>query len=211
VSVLRRLRGLRVAEFRAESDSLPPQTFAGHVVLWGRDGAPLANLVFHRLPDGRWAARDGRTVIVDGDLTDLFQHTLTGLRDRRLLQFSPLDAQRIRIDLPSCSGELVRAGGQWSFPNPAAGRIDPERAAGFVRALRALTWDEPAPSPHSVSSNHEVLITGAEGAILDEVRIEPRTGASRWYASGRSSGGTRLVDPAKFEHLAALFRALGAP
>lgn len=211
-SVLRRLRGLRVASFLAAPDTTLGEPGAT-LTLVRPDGTRLATVrVANR--DARWIAavdRDRRTVVVDDDVSDLVAHTTTDLRERRLLQFSPPGAARIRIVLPSVSGELVRTAGRWSFPNPSLGRVDADRAADLVRALRALKWDEPSASAAKKESGFGVLIVDADGGILDEVAFEPPAAGTLWFARSRSDGVARRIEAAKLDHLAALFRQLRTP
>jgi Domain of unknown function (DUF4340) len=215
-AVLRRLRGLRVVSFLDETGSQKPEPYCASISLSRTNRTPLASISFCRMPDGSWHAHNSlriTAVVVEGDLSDLFQHTTTSLRDRRLIQFSPPDAHRIEIVSPSASGTLVRTGGVWSFPNPAMGRVDPERAADFVRALRSLKWSDLPPEglmPPGKTARFSITVTSANGTILDEMRAEPGPNESLWWVTSISSGGPWLIDGARLDEMAARFANLRA-
>jgi hypothetical protein len=215
-SVLRRLRGLRVASFVDEPGTgASPAPGSGSIDLWRPGGALLASIRFSRAPDGTWHADDGvRRVVLDDDVSDLFQHTTNELRDRRLLQFSPPDAQRIVFTSPAHSGELVRAGGRWSFPNAASGGIDAEHAADFIRALRGLKWSEPLTTPHAVTrdrASFTISLRDTHDRILDDLSAEPQPGSPQWWVTSRSSRGTWLVEGARLDDLSNRFARLKVP
>jgi hypothetical protein len=181
--------------------------------VWGTNRAPLANLDFSCDADSQCCVaekRRGYTFVLSDGVHDLFVHTTTGLRDRRLLQFSPPDAARIEFSSPEVSGAIVRAGGAWTFPNPAFGRIDPERAADFVRALRALKWTDVARGGTVDGARFSVTVTDASGTILDEMRAVPQTN-DRWYATSRSSRAVRVIDRGHLSALERQFSALKSP
>jgi hypothetical protein len=159
-----------------------------------------------------WRVTDGaRLMLVDDDLSDLFARTTDELRDRRLLQFDPSLAVHITCVLPSQSGELVRAGGRWSFPNPAAGRVNPEHAADFVRGLRALKWARPGDEASRAGGHarYYITIAGQRDTIIDELSAGPYDATTSWVTS-RSSRGTWLVETARLEELAGRFARLKA-
>jgi hypothetical protein len=91
------------------------------------------------------------------------------------------------------------------------GRIDPERAAGFVRALRALKWNDLAPEsapPVERTPRFSIRVTGKNGTLLDEMRGEPRADGVHWSVTSTSSGGPWLVEGARLDEIAAQFAAL---
>ncbi|HEX6790986.1 MAG TPA: DUF4340 domain-containing protein [Candidatus Krumholzibacteria bacterium] len=211
-AVLRRVRGLRVASFIDAPDTLLGAAGAT-LTLVQPDGARIATVRFAKR-GAHWVAaidRDHRTVTIDDDVSDLVAHTTTDLRERRLLQFSPTDAMRIVISLPGVSGELVRAAGHWAFPNPSMGRVDANRAADLVRALRSLKWDDPSGPAVAMDSGFSILIEDTRGGILDEVSFRAPATGTLWVARSRSDGTTRRIDAAKLDHLAALFQQLRTP
>lgn len=223
-SVLRRLRGLRVASFIVDTDSVTRRSGIGlgSIRLWQAATAPytmstmpIANLDISKGAGSTIVIESigGRAVIIDDDLSDLFAHTTTSLRDRRLLQFPPQDAARIEVVLPGASGAIVRRGGAWSFPNPALGRVDSDRAADFVRSLRALKWaDVPPKNVPSIPdpSRFSITVSDASGNILDEMRAETRTD-SRWYVTSRSSHGSWLIEGETLAALGVSFANLKQP
>jgi hypothetical protein len=209
-SPLHRLRGLRVASFLAPGDTLAtPMDSTRTMTLWMGRGHRVI-LRFTRAGN-QWRARDAageRNMVIAEDISDLFMHTTTELRDRRILQFDPSVAERITFASASVSGELIRAGGRWSFPNPAAGRVDPERAADFVRALRSLKWDQPAAEKHEavpVPAQFDISVHGAGDRIIDEFSAGPRAGGAQWIVTSRSSHGTWLINGARLDELSGRF------
>jgi hypothetical protein len=209
-AVLRRLRGLRVGSFMADADTVLVEPVTT-LTVWQADDTQFATVAFWRREE-RWFAyvdRYQRTVVID-DVSDLVGLTRNALRDRRVLKFSPEDAVRITFTYPTVSGELVRAGGAWSFPNPAMGRIDPKQAADFVRALRALKWDGPAYASAASDSKFGISIVGVDGRILDQVSIEARDSEPSWYVSSSSAKGSYMIERGKLDHLATLFQRVRA-
>jgi hypothetical protein len=212
--VLHRLRGLRVASFVTNSDQAAEKvSTGGQISLWGPNHVPLACVSFSRAPDGVWHTDDGtRRATLNDDVSDLLAHTTNELRDRRLLQFDPTAAEHITFTSPKISGELVRAGGRWSFPNPAAGRVDPERAADFVRALRSLKWDEPRADLHEVPAppRFAISVRGAGDTIIDELSAGVRSGSPKWVVTSQSSHGTWLIDGTRLDELSGRFARIKA-
>jgi len=214
-SVLRRLRGLRVASFGAADDHEHQET--GLIQLEGpvskiKMRTPIADLSFARVTDGQWRVSNslsGRVVMINDDVSDLFAHTVTELRDRRLLQFDPAVTQRINFAAPTASGELVRMGGRWSFPNPALGRVDAERVADFVRSLRALKWSEPGSDAARSTGRVEyrIEILDGRGTMIDQLTAGPLDESTLWVNS-RSSHGTWLVENARLDEVASRFARL---
>lgn len=212
-AVLRRLRGLRVASFVSPDDHERVQE-VGTVTLAGTEATrknrtSIARLIFARTPNGPWRVTDtlnGRVVGIDDDVSDLFAHTVTELRDRRLLQFDPERAQHITFSSPARAGEIVRSGGHWSFPNPALGRVDPERAADFVRALRALKWSAPGGEAARTGAHaqYRIEIKGPRDTMIDQLTAGPYDASTRWVST-RSSHGTWLVGVAALDELSHRF------
>jgi hypothetical protein len=222
-SVLRRLRGLRVAAFVADADShlVRTSTPLGDISLrqiarppYTRPTIPLAHLSIYRNARGTLVIErvSGRAVLVDDDLRDVFEPTTTSLRDRRLLQFAPPDVARVELVSPSASGSIVRAGGAWSFPNPARGRVDPRRAADFIRALRALKWTSPASTGTSAfhPAHFSVTMTDAGGNMIDQMQAVPGPQGT-WYVTSRSSRGTWQIEGERLTALSGQFAALKEP
>ena len=212
-TVLRRLRGLRAAEFLDGDAPLPVDATEGSIQLWRPDNTLLAQVSFHHVRDARWIVSNSlrvQAMVIDDDVSDLFQHTTNSLRDRRLIQFSPPDAERIEVVLPDVQGEIVRTGGVWAFPNPAMGRIDPERAADFVRALRALKWTDVAQAADLEATRFSITVTGAGGTILDQMRAGPRSDGT-FLVTSRSTRATWTIDRELLDALAATFARLKAP
>ena len=220
-SVLRRLRGLRVAAFVADPDTARDE-IAGTLTLRTHDGARFATVRFSRGTDA-WKAsvdRDARTLVLNDDIEDLLAHSTTELRDRRLLQFSPPDAQRIEFHSPSASGDLVRTGGRWAFPNPAMGPVDPDRAADLVRSLRSLKWSRPwerppagrdAAPPDGQDGRFHILILAADDRILDELKASSLPGGGMWYVTSRSSPGPWIIEHDALADLADRFVQIRQP
>jgi hypothetical protein len=215
-AMLRRLRGLRVRAFAAAADTAGAfRDPAGVVALVKAGDAPTVTLRFARRPDGAWWARNDaetRVVEVEGGVDDLLAQTTTSLRDRRLLHFSPAQSSRIEFASPDTAGVLVRAGGAWARANPALGPVDAERAADFIRALRALQWVEVAPPGERVPPVRpafSLVVYGSGDTIIAELRAWPRPHEpARWVAPGPSPAAPRLVDAASLARLTDLFRRI---
>jgi hypothetical protein len=113
-SVLRRLRGLRIASFLEATHASDSDRYFG-IDVWGQ-GRFLASAMFWCGNTGcqGGTTRPGHSFVVEDDLGDLFALSTTLLRERRLLQFSPPDAARIDVTLPNVEGSLVRRAGAWS-------------------------------------------------------------------------------------------------
>ncbi|HET6349861.1 MAG TPA: DUF4340 domain-containing protein [Candidatus Krumholzibacteria bacterium] len=211
-AVLRRLRGLRATSFAAGSDTLSGAdgSPAATIELWKRGHAHLMTLWFTG-HDSQWRIRDDRyhrICVVDDDLSDVFAHTTTGLRERHLLRFDPTDALRIVFTTASVSGELVRTGGHWAYPNPSLGHVNADHAADLVRGLRALKWTRPPaasiPAPHAAAP-FVISIRGRDDTILDELRAAPAPGDSLWCVTSHSSAGPWLIEHASLAALADQF------
>lgn len=191
---LRRFRGMRVRSFVEPADTTGAFDHpAGVVTLHKRAPAPAVTLRFAARADSGYVCRvDGepRVVLVHGDVPGALDASVATLRDRRLLQFSPLRAKRIQFATADTSAVLVRAGGAWALPNPALGRVDPRAAADLVRTLRALRYARVVETPPSdVEPSAFTLLVAAEGdTILDELRGRPRPGSDEaWIVTSRSS------------------------
>jgi hypothetical protein len=214
-AVLRRLRGLRVASFVTSDDA--PAREGGSITVDGPVGpskvtTPITSLHFSRLADGSWRVTEtysGRAVIINDDVSDLFAHTVTELRDRRLLQFDPAVTRRINFAAPTATGELVRSGGAWSYPNPVLGRVDEKMAAEFVRALRALKWTEPGNDVARGTGRvyYRIEIMGEGDKMIDQLTAGPLDATTSWVTS-LSSHGTWLVENARLDEVASKFARL---
>jgi Domain of unknown function (DUF4340) len=194
-SPLHRLRGLRAASFPAPGDTIATPADSERVMTLSM-GPRHVTLRFARRGSA-WLVRnvsDARTMTVNDDINDLFAHTTTELRDRRLLQFDPAMAEHIAFTTPKAGGEIVRAGGHWSFPNPAMGRVNAEHAADFVRALRALKWAEPGGEAARTGAHqlYHIEISGAGGRLIDELTAGPYDATTVWVSS-LSSHGSWLI------------------
>jgi hypothetical protein len=210
---LHRLRGLRVASFLAPGDTLAAPADSARTIALRMAADRPVTLRFVR-SDHAWRVHDvtgGRDMMVADDLSDLFAHTTNELRDRRLLQFDPTVAERISFVSPAMSGELVRAGGRWAFPNPAMGRVNPDHAADFVRALRALKWSQPGGEAARTGGHalYRIEIRGAHDRIIDELTGGPYDESTRWVAS-QSSHGAWLIDRARLDELSGRFARIKA-
>jgi hypothetical protein len=204
---LHRLRGLRVARYGGDLMPAPP---ADSVYDMSLSMGPVHQwLKFWHFSNEWFVQQEGRIVIVDDDLSDLFAHTVTDLRDRRLLQFDPAATQRINFAAPTTTGELVRMGGRWSFPNPALGHVDAGRAADFVRSLRALKWSEPGSDAARSTGRvgYRIEILDGRGTMIDELTAGPLDASTLWVHS-RSSHGTWLVENARLDEVASRFARL---
>lgn len=210
-SPLHRLRGLRVASFPAPGDTVAAPADSQRVMtLWM--GPRHVTLRFARNGNS-WLVRDAgtaRAMLVNDDIHDLFAHTITELRDRRLLQFDPAVTERIVLLTPTTTGgEIVRAGGHWSFPNPALGRVDPGHAADFVRALRALKWSEPGGEAARTGAHFlfRIEIRGAGGKMIDQLAAGPYDATTCWVSS-LSSRGSWLIARSTLDDIASRFARL---
>jgi hypothetical protein len=150
-----------------------------------------------------------RFMSVNDDLSDLFAHSVNDLRERRLLQFDPAVTHRINFASPSSTGELVRAGGLWSFPNPVMGHVDPKYASDFVRALRALKWTEPGYDVARGTGRvyYRIEIMGEGDKMIDQLTAGPLDASTSWVTS-LSSRGTWLVANARLDDVANKFARL---
>lgn len=215
---LRRFRGMRVLAFVDPADTsgafVDP---AGIVTLHKHPPAPPVTLrfathagtLYWNRVDGR-----GRVVVVDGDVPNALDASPATLRDRRLLQFSPLRAKRIHVATPDTSAVLVRAGDAWALPNPALGRIDRGAAAAFIRSLRALRYTRVVEgTPRDADPAALTVQVTADGdTILDELRGRPRGGASdAWIVTSRSSGTLAELPAVDVDALVALLRSMRDP
>ena len=212
---LRRFRGMRVRSVVAPVDTAGAFARpAGAVTFHKRGVAPAVTLRFAARADSvYWGRVDGdtRVVVVHGNVPGALEASLATLRDRRLLQFSPLRAKRIQVATADTSAVLVRAGEAWALPNPALGRVDPRAAADFVRALRALRFDHViAGSPRDAEPSAFTLVVAAEGdTILDELRARPRgPSADAWIVTSRSSRVVAELPTGDIEALVARLRRL---
>ncbi len=194
---LRRFRGMRVRSFVDPADTTGAfDRLAGVVTFHKRAPHPAVTLRFAARADSGYVGRvdgESRVVVVHGDVPGALDASVATLRDRRLLQFSPLRAKRIQVATADTSAVLIRAGGAWALPNPALGRVDPRAAADLVRSLRALRYARVVEtSPRDVEPSTFTLSVAAEGdTILDELRGRPRPGSDdAWIVTSRSS---RLV------------------
>jgi hypothetical protein len=137
-------------------------------------------------------------VDVADDPIDIARQSVETLRDRRVLQFDPARAQRLTVTTPDTSAVIIRAGERWALPNPALGTVDPERAADFIRSLRALRFvrlseDRDADPRHQPSFELEVY--GAGDTILDRVWCAPVPGhADLYYAWSQSLAAVCEID-----------------
>lgn len=207
LSVLRRLRGLRVRDFvpGADTTSFSPLVT---VTIHKDDGSSQA-LRLDAVAGGGCHARvrgNSRVVFVADDPADIARESVRTLRDRRLLQFDPAQARRITAVSANTTAELVRAGDAWAFPNPALGAIDPRRTADLVRALRALRYSGPAPDATvdpRTNPRFSVVIRGAGGTILDELYCTPAPrGGELWVAWSRSVGAACEVEVGELDAIA---------
>jgi hypothetical protein len=148
---------------------------------------------------------------VHGNIASALDASPALLRDRRLLQFDPLRAQRIHVVTPDTSAVLVRAGDAWALPNPALGRIDADAAADFVRALRALRYRSVLEaSPRELEPATFTLVVAGDGdTIIDEMRARPRADANEgWIVTSRSSRAISEVSSEDLEAVVARLRRL---
>ena len=205
-AVLRRLRGLRVQSFAAGTDSAQAPPLVA-VTIHKDDGSALT-VRFFTAPGSVHARVDGnpRTVVVADDPSDIAGASAATLRDRRLLHFDPLRAERMSVTTPDTSAVLVRAGDAWALPNPALGSIDRAMAADFVRALRALRYLRPLASADDPAAHprFSLVIHGAGDTILDELYCAPAPGGGDlWLARSRSLGGVCEIERSALDEIAA--------
>jgi len=215
-SPLHRLRGLRVATFLDDhADIVEPPADSTHTMTLLMSNGHRTELKFIHSQDGWLATQDAsdangpRRMSVSDDLSDLFAHSVNDLRERRLLQFDPAVTHRINFASPSSTGELVRSGGLWSFPNPVMGRVDPKYASDFVRALRALKWSEPGYDVARGTGRvyYRIEIMGEGDKMIDQLTAGPLDASTSWVTS-LSSRGTWLVANARLDEVAAKFARL---
>jgi hypothetical protein len=205
LSPLHRLRGLRAAHvLQGDAAPTPPADSVRTMTVWIGPAHPT-EITFTHSATG-WNALVGtRNMAVNDDLSDLFAHTTTELRDRRLLQFDPAVTERIVVVAPATGGEIP-CRRTWSFPNPALGRVDPGRAADFVRALRGLKWSEPGGEAAQTGAHFlfRIEISGAGGKMIDVLTAGPYDAATCWVASP-SSRGSWLIARSTLDDIAARF------
>jgi len=209
-AVLRRLRGMRVRGFPADPDTSAPSLVG---VTIHKDDGSSQSVRFFGSGDA-WVAHvsgNPRVVSVDDNPGDIARQSVATLRDRRVLQFDPVAAQRMTITTPDTSAVLVRAGDQWALPNPALGTVDPRRAGDLVRALRALCFERPWPdAPRDPARNpaFSLVITGAGDTIIDELQCTPAPGDTTWVARSRSLGRTCEIRADALREIAGLVARL---
>ncbi|HKW13177.1 MAG TPA: DUF4340 domain-containing protein [Candidatus Krumholzibacteria bacterium] len=214
---LHRLRGLRVAQFYGSEDFVRLPEDSVHTMTLFINPDRRAELRFDHVKSG-WLVRQytpggsgaaTRIMSVGDDLSDLFAHSVNELRERRLLQFDPAVTHRINFASPSSTGELVRSGGLWSYPNPVMGRVDPKYASDFVRALRALKWSEPGNDVARGTGRvyYRIEIMGEGDKMIDQLTAGPLDASTSWVTS-RSSRGTWLVENARLDEVANKFARL---
>ncbi|HXV13238.1 MAG TPA: DUF4340 domain-containing protein [Candidatus Krumholzibacteria bacterium] len=212
---LRRFRGMRVRAFVDPADTLGAFAHAsGSVTFHKRAPAPAVTIRFAARSDSSyWARTDGESRVIDvhGDVASALDASPARLRDRRLLQFDPRRARRIQVVTPDTSAVLVRAGDAWALPNPALGRIDPDAATDFVRALRTLRYRSVVDgTPNDLEPPAFTLVIAGDGdTILDELRGRPRAGeAAAWIVTSRSSRAISELAADDVEALADRLRRL---
>jgi hypothetical protein len=206
-SPLHRLRGLRVTSFPVAKDTTVAVPDSVRMLTMWMGAAHVSLRFVHA--GSSWLVSNvntGRLVGITDDISDLFAHTVTGLRDRRLLQFDPAVAQRISYAAPTATGELVRAGGHWSYRNPVLGRVNAGNAANFVRALRNLKWGEPGDEAARTTGrvSYRIEIAGAGDKMLDQLTGGPYDATTSWVTT-RSSHGTFLVKNAVLDDVSKIF------
>lgn len=203
---LRRFRGMRVRAFVPPADTAGAfDTLAGRVTLHKRNAAVLT-LRFAARPDSvYWCRIDGapRVVVVHGDVPGALDAAVATLRDRRLLHFAPVRAQRIRVVTPDTSAVLVRAGDAWALPNPALGRVDPRAASDFVRALRALQYRRVLEGRHvpAEPALFTLAVMAHGDTLLDELRGRQDPSTHDWIVTSRSTGVTAELAHANWTEL----------
>jgi len=208
-SPLHRLRGLRAVQFYSNQERPVPPADSVHAMTLFLVHDQKVNLTFEHGPSG-WIVADGtRYVSVEDDISDLFAHSVNTLRERRLLQFDPAVTHRINYAAPTATGELVRSGGHWAFPNPMMGRVNPDYAADFVRALRGLKWSEPGDEAARTTGrvSYRIEIMGEGDRIIDQLTAGPYDASTSWVTS-RSSHGTWLVENARLDEVSQRFARL---
>jgi len=208
-SPLHRLRGLRVAQFYVAGDGLAPTADSVHTMTLFMGPTHRIDLTFVHSRSGWNATHGTRRMAVNDDISDLFAHTVNTLRERRLLQFDPAVTHRINYAAPTATGELVRSGGHWAFPNPMMGRVNPDYAADFVRALRGLKWSEPGDEAARTTGrvSYRIEIMGEGDRIIDQLTAGPYDASTSWVTS-RSSHGTWLVENARLDEVSQRFARL---
>ena len=213
-SPLHRLRGLRVSMFHQDFDAIALPADSVYTMTLFMGPKNRTELTFEHYPSAwiAWnhgAAGGPRIMTVDDDISDLFAHTVNTLRERRLLQFDPAVTHRINYAAPTATGELVRSGGHWAFPNPMMGRVNPDYAADFVRALRGLKWSEPGDEAARTTGrvSYRIEIMGEGDRIIDQLTAGPYDASTSWVTS-RSSHGTWLVENARLDEISQRFARL---
>ena len=192
---LRRFSGMRVRSFVPPADTAGAfAALAGSVTLHRANG-PALTMRFAARPDSvYWCRLDGaaRVVVVQGDVPGALNATAAALRDRRLLHFSPLRAQRIRFVAADTSAVLVRAGGAWALPNPGLGSVNARAAADFVRALRTLQYRRVLADgqQRAEPAAFTLAVMAGGDTLLDELRGRQDPSTQDWIVTSRSTGLT---------------------
>lgn len=218
-AVLRTMRGLRVADFVAPSDTAaamnPPDVVATIVKAAPAPSVTIRFRCPHSAPCAASLSSERRVVTVNADIDRILAACVATLRERHVLHFAPERTTRIEIDLPDTSAVLVRSGGTWALPNPKLGAIDVEAARNVVRALRALSWVRMAgagtPPQRPGDPTFSLVLRAGDGTILDEARGTIRDAGGVAVGTARRSGLRTEIEPKALHELAVRLRRLRVP
>jgi hypothetical protein len=149
-AILRRLRGLRAAEFvpAAEVPVIQPFDAPARSVDVTMDDGRTQSVTIGRRLDANVYARsrlaedvDERVVLTDTTALVVFDQSVGDLRDRRLLHFERGRVAKVELVSPNVRVTLIRTGEHWGFPNPALGRVDRRRVNRMFESLESLEFD----------------------------------------------------------------------
>jgi hypothetical protein len=204
-SVLRRIRGMRAIAF---PDAEARGAEVAGVDIHRRDGSRL-HVHFFDVNGRHFARVDGnpRVTEIADDPADLAGETLMSLRDRRLLHFDPARAHRITVTTAETTAVMIRAGDTWALPNPALGTLDPARSADFVRGLRGLRYQRPAPAAAAPDDPSFALVVADEdGTIIESLYAATGPDPATRTVWSRSRPGPWLLDAPRLDELMRLLR-----
>jgi hypothetical protein len=220
-SVLKRLRGLRAAEFvpALEAPVIRPFDAPARSVEITLDGGVSQTVRFgRRMDDYVYASSrladefDERVVLTDTTALVVFHQTVDDLRDRRLLRFDRKSVGKVELVSPDIRVTLIRSGDGWGYPNPALGGIDRKQVIRLFGSMELLEYtrvvdEDPsrAQSYRLSKPDFELTIFDEAGSQIDRLVCTRSPGESSTYLA--NSGHADVVAEVAAEDLAALVEA----
>jgi hypothetical protein len=170
---IRRVRGLRVAEFVPPDQvavvkpfDAPPRSFRVTLADGSEQRVKIGRQLDSRVyATSRLPASGGeRVVLTDTTALELFAKSTADLRDRRLLSCDLDELGKLELVSPAANVTLVRRGNDWGFPNPALeppGPLQVRRAIVGVFDLqyRRVLDESPGDAPSNGLSNADIRLT----------------------------------------------------